>query len=43
LSQHVREVLAQLNVHPLGLVTIGDDGMAVPYVPPSTPVLARQG
>ena len=39
----LREGLAQLNVHPLGLVAIGDDVVAVPYVPPPAPVVAHQG
>lgn len=39
----VREVLAQLNVHPLGLVAIGDDAVAVPSVPPPAPVVAHHG
>ena len=39
----LRGGLAQLNVHPLGLVAIGDDVVAVPYVPPPAPVVAHQG
>lgn len=39
----LREGLAQLNVHPLGMVAIGDDVVAVPYVPPPAPVVAHQG
>ena len=39
----LREGLAQLNVHPLGLVAIGDDVVAVPYVPAPAAVVAHRG